>query len=431
MTSNKYRGYGVRPAITDPEYPLHKAWKNREFAPELVAALGKTPVDTFQGISSNGRLITGLYPIQETGHSTKEIRQRTLTLLALLNDAQKAEAQYPIDSPNMLSWFNGAEMPYGTRLRTMNGAQRQAVLNLVRASHSARGYDQVWGAMQLNGVLGDIVGDTDLLNTWNYAVAIFGTPTSDGPWGYQLHGHHVCITVFVLGDQIVTTPEFIGGEPVIVDDGPLAGLTILQDEERAGYDLLHALDAEQQSVAVEHTSMLAGNLPPGRHVRADLLMQAGATRDNAIIPYAGLAGADMTQAQRDKLSNLIEVYVSRLPLGHDRVRMQEVTRHLGTTHFSWIGGTTEDDACYYKIHSPVLLIEFDQHSGVVLDNDTPERFHTHTLMRTPNGNDYGKDLLRQHYEQSPHHNGHKHSHSHGPEHSHGHSHDHDHEKGTA
>jgi hypothetical protein len=30
----------------------------------------------------------------------------------------------------------------------------------------------------------------------------------------------------------------------------------------------------------------------------------------------------------------------------------------------------------------------------------PGRLHIHSLIRTPNGNDYGKDLLRQHYEQS-------------------------------
>jgi hypothetical protein len=27
----------------------------------------------------------------------------------------------------------------------------------------------------------------------------------------------------------------------------------------------------------------------------------------------------------------------------------------------------------------------------------PGRIHVHSVVRTPNGNDYGKDLLRQHY----------------------------------
>jgi len=36
---------------------------------------------------------------------------------------------------------------------------------------------------------------------------------------------------------------------------------------------------------------------------------------------------------------------------------------------------------------------------VFLANDEPEPFHVHTIIRTPNGNDYGRDLLRQHYAQ--------------------------------
>jgi hypothetical protein len=32
----------------------------------------------------------------------------------------------------------------------------------------------------------------------------------------------------------------------------------------------------------------------------------------------------------------------------------------------------------------------------------PYREHVHSMVRTPNGNDYGKDLLRQHYISHPH-----------------------------
>jgi hypothetical protein len=46
----------------------------------------------------------------------------------------------------------------------------------------------------------------------------------------------------------------------------------------------------------------------------------------------------------------------------------------------------------------VLIVEFDHHAGVFLGNAEPERFHVHTLVRTPNGNDYGMDLVRRHCE---------------------------------
>ena len=67
-----------------------------------------------------------------------------------------------------------------------------------------------------------------------------------------------------------------------------------------------------------------------------------------------------------------------------------------------MGSTEGDEPFYYRVQSPVVLIEFDHHPGVVFDNVVPSRNHVHTLMRTPNGNDYGIDLLRQHYDRYDH-----------------------------
>jgi hypothetical protein len=54
----------------------------------------------------------------------------------------------------------------------------------------------------------------------------------------------------------------------------------------------------------------------------------------------------------------------------------------------------------------VILIEFDhqQPAGLrhLFSSDLPIREHVHAVIRTPNGNDYGKDLLRQHYKAHPH-----------------------------
>jgi hypothetical protein len=64
---------------------------------------------------------------------------------------------------------------------------------------------------------------------------------------------------------------------------------------------------------------------------------------------------------------------------------------------------------YYRVHSPVILIEFDHQTPVAMRElgNAPTRRHVHSVVRTPNGNDYGKDLLRLHYEQ------HKHDPAHG------------------
>jgi hypothetical protein len=87
--------------------------------------------------------------------------------------------------------------------------------------------------------------------------------------------------------------------------------------------------------------------------------------------------------------------------GHAKVKMDEVMWHHEQTHFAWIGGSEPDSVFYYRIHSPVILIEFDHQSPANLrkfaKDQLPTRQHIHCVVRTPNGNDYGKDLLRQHY----------------------------------
>jgi len=45
---------------------------------------------------------------------------------------------------------------------------------------------------------------------------------------------------------------------------------------------------------------------------------------------------------------------------------------------------------------PAKLLRF------AADLDKPNRQHIHCVVRTPNGNDYGKDILRQHYQAHPH-----------------------------
>jgi hypothetical protein len=65
-----------------------------------------------------------------------------------------------------------------------------------------------------------------------------------------------------------------------------------------------------------------------------------------------------------------------------RRRRTTAARH-GSARRDLLGGRGDDDAFYYRIHSPVVLIEYDCHQGVFLDNDQPEPFHVHTIVRTP------------------------------------------------
>jgi hypothetical protein len=41
----------------------------------------------------------------------------------------------------------------------------------------------------------------------------------------------------------------------------------------------------------------------------------------------------------------------------------------------------------------------------MFDNDAPSPNHVHTVVRAPNGGDYGVDLIRQHYQRYDHSHG--------------------------
>jgi Protein of unknown function (DUF3500) len=83
----------------------------------------------------------------------------------------------------------------------------------------------------------------------------------------------------------------------------------------------------------------------------------------------------MDAAQRRRVLALVERYLGLLPSGPLASRMTEIERHLAQTHFCWIGGTEDASPFYYRIQSPVVLIEFDHHIGVFLTNSEPQKFH--------------------------------------------------------
>lgn len=53
-------------------------------------------------------------------------------------------------------------------------------------------------------------------------------------------------------------------------------------------------------------------------------------------------------------------YLPQQPLQHHLRRLREYEDQM---YFAWIGHFGDDDAYYYRIHSPVTFCEFDFHCG--------------------------------------------------------------------
>lgn len=56
-----------------------------------------------------------------------------------------------------------------------------------------------------------------------------------------MDGHHLVINYFVLGDQVVMTPTFMGSEPTFIAQGEHQGLRTFVDEEQKGLDFYQSL----------------------------------------------------------------------------------------------------------------------------------------------------------------------------------------------
>lgn len=175
-------------------------------------------------------------------------------------------------------------------------------------------------------------------------------------------------------------------------------VSVCREEVVASLAFINSLTKAQQKVAIESST------------KSNESMKAGAFSDNAVQEYTGIRGTALTGTQKTKLLGTVEAFVSRAEADAAEVRLSEVRKHLNDTYVTWAGGTGDDDALYVRVHSPVVWVEVDCQSpgplagayGATRD-DGPTQKHVHSIIRTPNGNDYGKELLRQHYLTSPHH----------------------------
>ena len=371
------------------------------FAGPMIEGWKKLYPQPFKGITNDGGLRPGLYPLaparagEEAPTAAMAAAARKLLSAATLDEVSKVT--YPVDAPEWQSWANPEFMQHdtGLRLDELDPAVRDAALAVVEASLSPAGFQLVRNLMRINGFLGDLVELPLLMNEFSYNFALFGEPSETAPWGWQLFGHHVALNCLVVGTQLVISPVFLGAEPDGIDAGPHRGVKVFKERIALARQLMGALPDEQRKEATVYESMVDPAMPDGRVHPGDERHLGGCFQDNRVIPYEGILVSSMPPEARAVLDDVVEDFIAYLPDGPRTARRREIQEHYGETWFSWIGGWAEPEAFYFRLQSPVLVLELDHHAGVFLSNDEPAPFHMHTVVRTPNGNDYGRELVRQ------------------------------------
>jgi hypothetical protein len=382
-------------------YAYREVARKGDFTGELIRGWTPLYLNPFRGITEAGELRPDLHPLRpaEPGEEAPVAAMMAAAqeLLAGLDDQKRAKLCYPVDAPEWQTWANPEFMQFDTGLRLEFEAPevQRLALALVAASLSPDGWTLTHTTMIMNGFLGQVVGLEGILNELSYNFALYGEVDPVAPWGWQLYGHHCAVNCLVVDGRMTLGPVFLGAEPNVIDEGPYAGAETFTRRIDLGEQLMAALPAAQRERATQYEQLVDPAMPPGRVHPGDERHLAGAFQDNRVIPFEGLPVAEMPERAQQLAWAVVEEFVSLLPAGPRAARLREVVAHRDETWFSWIGGHERGDVFYYRIQSPVIIVELDHHCGVFLDYDTPKPFHIHTVMRTPHGNDYGRAWVGQ------------------------------------
>lgn len=303
--------------------------------------------------------------------------------ISLLDSNQKARALYPFETDERYNFYYfPVDSRKGIAMDELSDSQKEAVINLLKASLSEETVDKVNAIMAHEVILKALENrkaDDHFRDPGKYYLTIFGIPSAKTIWGWRFDGHHVCLNFSAREKKLVAgTPGFLGANPAVVQQGPEKGKEILKDEKEMGFNLLHAFSStELKKVIIDKTA-------PGEII----------TRNNrkAMIEHPeGIRYNEMTSVQQEIFLKLINLYVHRFTkLFADDMLKQIQKAGLENLRFAWAGFTEPGigKPHYYRIQGPTLLIEYD--------NTQNNANHVHTVVRDLE-HDFGGDALLEHY----------------------------------
>jgi hypothetical protein len=288
---------------------------------------------------------------------------------------QKTAVTFKMEDEERANWFYTPVPRKGLALHDMKPYQRQLAMALVAAGLSQRGFIKATTIMSLDEIL-LVTEPAPRRDPDNYYISIFGDPSETGEWGYRFEGHHVSQNFTLVNGKVQGAPSFFGSNPAEVLDGPRKGLRVLANEEDLALGVVNSLTADQRKVAIFDVK-----------APADIITTN--TREAALKGQAtGISASAMTPAQRTKLQDLLEEYCSNMPEEIAALREAQIKKAGTNIWFAWAGGTERLQPNYYRVQTADFLVEFDKTQS--------NGNHVHSVWRDFN-NDFGRDLLKEHY----------------------------------
>ncbi|MGH3146252.1 MAG: DUF3500 domain-containing protein [Rubrobacter sp.] len=337
---------------------------------------------SMEGTAAQGGDTTAASSTEGANDATAEVIAATEAFLATLDDAQREQVTFDFDDPLKCNWSNFPVQMVarnGVTLGDMTEEQQQAAMAVLEAALSEEGYQKTVGNMVSDQVLAAEEGDSEMFGADLYYFAIFGTPSETEPWMLQYGGHHYALNLTISGEDNVLTPSLTGVQPseyTLAEAGELPAFvpadvlgsgTIrpMGDENDLAFELINALDTQQQEQAILDYDVSALVLGPDQNVRA--------------LEPEGIPVSEMNADQQTLLLDIVREWAGIVDERAAEARMSEIEDNLDETYFAWSGPTTNGEPIYYRMTGPTLHIEFNHEEEDVL--------HIHSIYRDPT-NDY-------------------------------------------
>jgi hypothetical protein len=299
-----------------------------------------------------------------------------------LSPELRRQAQLALDDGRRVEWYYTPTARPGVSLKQMNARQRELAHALLKTGLSATGYERTTTIMSLEKVLAEMEDDPVNRDPELYSFTIFGRPDPTGTWGWKVEGHHLSVPFTIVGGTLIATaPNFFGSNPAEVRQGPRRGLRVLGASEDLGRQLVTSLTDGQRRQAIFNV------------VAPHDIVTGNAARVDPLAPL-GLPAAQMDPAQRATLEKILTEFSSHLPEVLAQQRLDRIRRaSVDKIRFGWAGSTEIGRPHYYRLQGPTFIIE--------LDNTQNDANHVHQVFRDF-ADDFGRDLLREHYAKTAH-----------------------------
>jgi hypothetical protein len=332
---------------------------------------------------------------------TAENLQKSATaFLNTLSADQRKQTVYAFEDSARSKWTNlpvGLVPRAGVQYGSLSDESRITFHQVLSSALSSQGYLKLTSIMQLDDILNSLFQasfekgeiNKEMLTRmqdlkWahdNYYIAIFGNP-EDKAWAMSFGGHHIALNITSVDKKISYSPLFIGTDPALIQKGKYAGWRVLSKEEDYGFMLINFLNDRQKAKAV-----LSQEVPK------DIITNPNSSQ--RITEYYGISAKEFTADQQEILKLLIREYTHDFDHETAHALYERVLKTgIDKIYFAWIGSQEKLKPHYYIINAPDLLIEYD--------NFQNKGNHIHAIVRAKE-NDFGADLLKQHYLTSDHH----------------------------